>query len=70
MTPTFQKCISLVKVEFNDVKSPFVLTASIEYILSTRGFDVPLPLTYFLMMQFIFSFYQEIALIFSTNLYY
>ena len=27
---------------FNDVKIPLVLTASIEYILSTKGFDLPL----------------------------
>ena len=58
---------------FNDVKSPFVLTASIDYILSTKGFDVPLYLNWHLpIFQWwsLFLVFIKKLLIFSANLYY
>ena len=62
MTPKFQKRFS-----FNDVTNNSVLTASIEYILSIKRFDIPyikIDTYLFVFMEFILVFYQEIALIF------
>ena len=62
MTPKFQKRFS-----FNDVTNNSVLTASIEYILSVKRFDIPyikIDTYLFVFMEFILVFYQEIALIF------
>ena len=49
---------------FNDEKNTFILTASIEYIISTKRFDAPLisKLTHLLAyVQFIFCFCHEIV---------
>ena len=61
MTPKFQKRFS-----FNDVTNNSVLTASTEYILSIKRFDIPyikIDTYLFVFMEFILVFYQEIALI-------
>ena len=59
--PNISKVLLFGEHLFNDVKNTSVLIASIGNVISTKLFYVPL---YYVYMQFIFSFYQEIALSF------
>ena len=42
MTPTFQKCFSMVIIHLMMEKNTSILTASVEYIISAKCFDSPL----------------------------